>query len=441
MLPNKLQGRFMRGVLFMSVNFIRLGCFLFLVLSLMAVSAVLADEQSLVSDKNLRDIRSILKYKLPQADVTLDRYGRVKLTGRYEDREEVDIAHSIVKSVVGVKWTSFVTPEVRVSNLEKSGRKAMANLMAQIRDRKSNKLSNPLGQDDTPPGPVKQKYALVIGVGNFSGKIKQLKYAESDAQNFYQYLLDPVGGNFKPDQVEFLLAENATSANAIKWLDRVEKVAAPDDMVIVYASTHGSSPDTEGLMAVVTYDSVIDQPTMSQFRKTSVTGQRLSQFVQNVKAKRKIMVLDTCYSGAAFSDLPGYVPVDAQRLGIADERYAMDKAAFANMGGKDLVMVDESGAIPSSSTYNSPTSQQNAWGTVLITASGPGQKSWEDDSISGSFFTHYFVKGMRIKNNIRDAFSYSAKVVPEEVALMKNGTKQTPQAAISSPTDWAMSFR
>ncbi len=90
------------------------------------------------------------------------------------------------------------------------------------------------------------------------------------------------------------------------------------------------------------HDSQVDPPAMSALRQTSISGERMSAFVQNLAAKRVLIILDTCYSAAAFSQIPGNAPADAQALGVSSETFGYQQTAFAKIGGsKDLFREDD----------------------------------------------------------------------------------------------------
>lgn len=408
----------------------------------LAAPAQVDTTASALRAEHFDQIRALLsRYGLPKARVELDRYGRIALKGDYEDREEVEIAHSIVQSVVGVRWTSMVTPEnVRVTNLQKGAQSALGDLFAKVKPGAGSQgagrgAAAPAPGDDQAPGPIRHRFAMVLGVGEFSQQgVRPLEYAAGDARTFHAFLTDPAAGRFSAGDAQLLVNERATSRNVLAWLDRVEAQAQPDDLVVFYASTHGSSPDSEGLMAVITHDTVIDRPTASQLRKTSVPGARLAQFVQNVKARRLIIILDTCYSSAAFGDVPGYASRSMLLPSNQDEVYGVRREAVVRMtGGKNLVRDDDLLAQPQTAP-----GAKDGWGRVLITASGPDEKSWESRNLKASFFTHYFVRGLRATGNIRDAFAYSRRVVPGEVLLEKQA-QQTPNV-FSTNAHWAMGF-
>ena len=393
-----------------------------------------------VRAQHLNQVRELFtRYGLPRAGVALDRYGRVALQGQYEDREEVEIAHSILQSVVGVRWTSMVTPDnIRLTNLQRGSQTALGELFAKVKPGATMPPGStgvaPAPSSDAAPGPIRKRHAMVMGVGRFQQRgVDALEFAAGDARAFHAFLVDPAGGRFDPRDAQLLVDQQATSQSVLAWLDRVEVQAEPDDLVVFFASTHGSSPDSEGLMVVVTHDTVVDRPTGSQLRKTSVPGARLTRFVQNVKARRLVIILDTCYSAAAFADVPGYATRDAS-LQARNEVHGLRREAVVRMvGGKDLMRDDQLFTATAGAARNEP-----GWGRVLITASGPDEKSWESKTLRASFFTHYFVRGLRATGNLRDAFAYSRRVVPGEVLLEKQAP-QTPNV-FSTHANWAMAF-
>jgi hypothetical protein len=74
--------------------------------------------------------------------------------------------------------------------------------------------------------PVKDKWALVIGISNFQDSKLNLKYAAKDATDFANFLIKDE--NFAADHVQVLTDEKATRANVLsllgdRWLPHVAK--------------------------------------------------------------------------------------------------------------------------------------------------------------------------------------------------------------------------
>jgi len=359
----------------------------------------------------------------------LDPFGRVQLKGVYEDEKQVDRAFSIAQTVVGIKWVSPVTPEnIKVKEWERR----FGNLFS-----RANVLK-PTVRGDARPGPVRNRYALVVGVGEFMSNIPRLHFAVQDAKTFYQFLIDPRRGGFPPANVTFLTNQNATRRNISMALDRIKKMAGPDDLVTVYMSSHGTPPEKFGGVFIVTYDTEIKPREKVWY--TSISESILRDFIDNLQAKRLVMILDACYSNGAYSKVPGFLPPGGKSLGASDsEGYGLSPQYGRRLlGAKDIVLDDEGPNLKSSGGSKS-FDGQDGWGKVLIGASGAGEQSWESDQLNNSIFTYYFLDGLN-KNNgaVKNAFLYAKPRVTQRVKDEKGSDiDQNPQV-VASQSEWNM---
>lgn len=358
----------------------------------------------------------------------LDSYGRVALAGEYADEREVDKAFSIAQVTVGVKWVSPVTPEnIRVKEWEKR----LGGLFAR------SSVINPPTRGNIAPGPIRNRYALVVGVGRFRHGINTLEFAARDALAYHQFLTDPRRGQFRPENVTLLTDENATRAAIVAALDRLRAIAQEDDLVTLYISSHGSPPDKRGAVNVVTYDT---EPTpRERVWQTSITEEILKDFVEGLRAKRLVVVLDTCYSNGAYRAVPGFLPPGGKSLGASDsEGYGISRDYSRRLiGAKDLVVENEPARAPAPKSMGA--AGEEPWGKVLIGASGSGEQSWESDRLRNSIFTYYFVDGLsRYGGSVQQAFNYAKPRVTSYVKEEKGSDiDQHPQAMATLP-QWDM---
>jgi tetratricopeptide (TPR) repeat protein len=234
--------------------------------------------------------------------------------------------------------------------------------------------------------PVKDKWALIIGVSKFKDPAITLKFAAKDASDFHDYLVKEA--NFNPDHVHLLLNEQATRENILaevgdRWLPRV---AGPDDLVIVYISSHGSPSkvDIRGTNYLVAYDT-----DKNSLYATGVPMQDLSKIVkERVHADRVVLVLDACHSGAATPAAKGLY-------------------RQANFDVDQIVQGS---------------------GQLVICSSEPSQTSWESAKYDNGVFTHYLIEGLRkqgSKTPLGQAFNFMKDEVQKEV-LRDRGELQTP---------------
>lgn len=356
--------------------------------------------------------------------VAVDQRGRIELQGEYTDEDEVDRAFSIAQASVGVKWVSPVTPErIRVTQWGEC-------LSAYLSGRTCGfPRVLPVDAEETAPGPLGKRYALVVGVGQFENGIAPLRYAEKDAEDVYEYLVSSAGAAFEPGNVLLLRGSQATHAAIGRALDLVKESASRDDFVLLYFSSHGTPPDKYGGVHVVAYDTEVKP--RERVWKTALTENRLRDFVEGVEARRLIVVLDACYSNGAYRRIAGFLPTGVKDLGEEDEGQGWSREDLARrlLGTKDLVVENDD---PSAS-------KPAGWGKVLISASGSGEKSWESERLRNSFFTYYFIDGLRRHHgSVKASFEYATPLVKAGVEREK-GAQQNPQLT-PSRSGWEMAL-
>jgi len=371
-------------------------------------------------DTHIKLIQSLFKENgLKGATASIDRYGRVQLGGNYKDSREVSLAFSIAQSVVGVKWTSPVTPEnVKVREW------AEKLTMLFPTKKKESAISGEVHNGDG----ISNKYAVVVGVSRFKndkGGKNSLKYAAKDAQDVYDYLVDPKYGHFLKENVVILVNEDATIPKIQQSLDNVKDRADSDDEVLVYFSSHGA-PVYDGSLNIVTYETVFKNHfTMGD---SSFPSKSLKSFLGETRARTIIMILDVCYSGAAFKGIDGFYHAGSKSISFDEDNQGLSGNVMKKvlLGSKDIVLEDE------------PANQVQAKSSeaikVLISASDAGEKSWESDSLKASFFTHHFLGELRKQPDLKTAFEITKPKVKDEVRKVKEAD-QNPQAIVSRK-DW-----
>lgn len=235
--------------------------------------------------------------------------------------------------------------------------------------------------------PIRDKWALVVGISSFANnKIPKLTYSAKDAQDFYNYLVNEA--KFAPDHVRLLVNEKATERRVMSELGNkfLARVAKPNDLVVLYFSTHGSPAqlDLRGRNYIVAYDS---DPT--DLYATGIDMQQIMESIQSrVLSDRVLLVLDACHSGGA---------ADSKGL----QRAANFDAQAIAVGSGQLVMC----------------------------SSKPEEQSWESARYSNGVFTRRLLEGLRSKGDgtkLRDAFNHVQKTVADEVKEDRPGARQTP---------------
>ncbi len=405
---------------------IRFSLFVLKIVLVYLIAFGIAHAENVLNESHIQYINKLFKQNgIANGYVEFDKYGRIKLQGTYEDEYQVDKAFSIAQQIVGVRWVSPVTPEnIKVKELEKQ--------LSKILERAAV-LKPPVKKDASPPGPIKNRYAIVVGIGQFKYGINLLQYAVRDANSFYVFLTDPKRGGFKEEEVLFLTDQNATRSNIMDALNKIRSLAQEDDLVILYISSHGTPPDKYGGVHIVTYDTEIKP--RERVWQTSLNEGALKEFLEQLRAKRVVFVLDTCYSNGAYAGISGFLPPGGKSLGVAEdeEGYGISKTyAKRLIGAKDIVLED----TPSKEAIHEKSFAfgEDAWGTVMISASGPNEKSWESDQLRQSIFTYYFLDGLnQSRGSVKEAFFYAKPKVKERVKAEKGADiEQTPQVYVTN---------
>ncbi len=226
--------------------------------------------------------------------------------------------------------------------------------------------------------PIRDKWALVIGVSKY-GTIKGANnFAQNGAELFYNYLTKNAG--FKADHVMLLTDAQATRENIMSAMgdNFLPRNAKPDDLVVIYIATHGSTNDYDvgHLNYLLAYNTVLESPYA-----TAIPLQYISRTVaERIPAKRAVIVVESCHSGAATNGPRG-----------------IDAAALAQGSGQ-----------------------------MVLASSLPEQESIAWQNIS-PIFTYSLVQGLVSKGKettLQEGFAYAQRQVPQYVARF--GKTQTP---------------
>ena len=86
---------------------------------------------------------------------------------------------------------------------------------------------------------IGEKWAIIIGISKYKDSSLNLKYADRDAQDFYDILTQEKEGFFKKDNIVKLINENASRDNIYDVLREFLQKPGTDDLVLIYFACHG----------------------------------------------------------------------------------------------------------------------------------------------------------------------------------------------------------
>lgn len=208
--------------------------------------------------------------------------------------------------------------------------------------------------DDIPPKNRKLRRpndaAIVVGIGRYREKfIPPVRYAARDAETaarYFENLLGVPAGNIK-----LLTGDMATKSDLEAYLeDWLVRRVKKDSIVYFYYAGHGS-PDPKGEAAyLVPYEGNPDFP--AKLYPLS----RLYSSLEKLDAKRTVVLLDSCFSGA-------------RGRGIVSK------------GSRPLVLT---------------TSEPDDAGKVVVLSASSGREISSDyDKAEHGLFTYYLLRGLR----------------------------------------------
>jgi branched-chain amino acid transport system substrate-binding protein len=133
------------------------------------------------------------------------------------------------------------------------------------------------------------KKALVIGVSNYTDTdFVALPAATRDAKAMQQVLIHPDIGGF--EDVKCL--EDPERQNMAEEIEGLFADCQRNDLVLLFFSGHGK-PDSEGHLYLTSRNT-----NKNRLRSTAIDAGFVQQAINNCRAKRKVIILDCCYSGA-----------------------------------------------------------------------------------------------------------------------------------------------
>ena len=247
---------------------------------------------------------------------------------------------------------------------------------------------------DEPPagkaGPNRNSYAIVIGIEQYRQKLPRADFAAHDARIVTDYLTKMLG--FPEGNVVTLLNDRALKSDLEKYFEKwLGNNVEAGGTVFVYYSGHGAPDLKSGSAYLVPYDgdpAFIDQ--------TGYSLKRMYEALAKLPAKKIIVALDSCFSGAG------------------------GRSVVAK-GARPLVM-HLADALPLPRNM------------VVMSAARGDQASSTYDEKGHGLFTYFMLKGMKTRDvtgrdgtlEVEDLFGYIKPQV-EQIARKQYNNEQSPQ--------------
>ena len=160
-----------------------------------------------------------------------------------------------------------------------------------------NRFKLPKSSTSERPTEYTDKWAIIVGIDRYeagNSTFGDLDYAVNDARDFKELLVNEFG--YQNDHVRYLIDLDASQAEVVdsftRWLPG--KQPKESDSVLVFFAGHGTR---EGQLACV--DTRIENQSESNVLLVS----QVRDWLAALRCKHKLVILDSCYSGALFKNL------------------------------------------------------------------------------------------------------------------------------------------
>ncbi|HHT9130660.1 MAG TPA: caspase family protein, partial [Candidatus Brocadiaceae bacterium] len=247
-----------------------------------------------------------------------------------------------------------------------------------------------------------QRYAVVIGISDYKDpRIPDLKFADADAQSFYDFITSPIGGNFNKENVLLLKNDQATLKNVKLAITNFLKKAIDTDFVVIFMACHGApEPDRPNNLYLLMHDSELDSLSATAYHMENVNA----DMKRYIAAKRLVFFADACHSAG------------------------LTEGAVGTRGFSNTINV----------ALSTLKSTREGWG--IVSASRAGEVSMESSQWGGGHgvFTYNLLEGMSGKADIegnKNGIVTLAETFDYLDEKVKRATQNAQHSAISGNFD------
>lgn len=255
-----------------------------------------------------------------------------------------------------------------------------------------------------------------IGINRFLQQNYNLSWSVKDIKDLAASLKRKYGANCS---IDTLFNEKATTEN-IKALKKKLNNTAINDKVVIAYSGHGLlSKDLDYYLS--TYNVNFSQP-----EENGLPYDELENLVDNIPARKKLMLIDACHSGE----------VDKE------EGIAMNKAADS-LGLSKGIIIDQPQQQQHVGLKNSFELMQSLFvnvgkstGATIISAAAGNQFALERGDLKNGVFTYSILEAMKKYPNLK--ISALKKIVGDRVLQLTNGLQKPTSRNENISVDWSL---
>lgn len=229
-------------------------------------------------------------------------------------------------------------------------------------------------------------HVLAVGIDRYRNPDLNLDHAVADARSVAAFFRDSGAGLFHGIHVVELLDEEATGAAIRTNLERLTAATRPGDVVVLYLCGHGDALEREWFF--LPHDLVFPE-RREQLRDLGISSDALAELLQRIPARKVLLAMDACRSGAALVSFRTY-----------ENRRALMQLARAT-------------------------------GVYVVAASAREQLAAEVRTLGHGIFTYTLLQGLRGRAAVEPVSAVTVKrllaYVEEQLPLLSLRHRQAPQ--------------
>lgn len=225
-------------------------------------------------------------------------------------------------------------------------------------------------------GTKSELYVVAIGVSEFIDNKFNLTYAAKDASDIAAEFSQ--NSNFSKVNVLPYYNNTATKENIVKAKETLLK-SKPDDMVIIFAATHGLL-DNNMNYYLATHDIDFNNPSIK-----GLPYEDLENLLDGIPACRKVMLIDACHSGE----------VDKDEMQLVD--YVNAVGNVKSRGFKALKQKENMIGVQNSFDLMSElfADLRRGTGAIVISSAGGAEFALESSEWKNGVFTFSVLEGLK----------------------------------------------
>ena len=241
---------------------------------------------------------------------------------------------------------------------------------------------------------------VAVGIADYR-HLDTLNFADDDAAAIEAFWETQEGKLYRDVRVELIPESKAHKQNILRKLEWLSEEAGPSDIAFVFLSGHGATLPVEDRFVYLFFtrdanpsyfSDAVDPAKRAKLLETSISGDELGEILGDMRARNKIIFLDTC------RELP-----------------------FSN--GIDTIQLQ--------------SEVQESWYSYVFFSTDRGKFSYEDKKHRQGIFTKVLLEGLRGKADTQvdvDKISFNEldSFVHHTVRMETNG-RQAPMVMVSMP--------